>query len=280
MRSTQQTPVNWMTMSFLFIIHLFPSLKPKLWGWLYNKIATLDASGNFLFMNYGFYVEENKHIALKPEDEPFRCAIQLYHHVTENMILENKDILEMGCGRGGGGSFLLRYKNLRSYTGIDLSEKAIAWCQQQYTYHNARWLAGSADAIPVPDASIDIVTNVESSHCYPSMVNFLKEVKRVLRPEGYLAMCDLRPKDEIQSLDQTLHDSGLSMINRQNITAQVIKALDAFSQNRKLQIADVFPAIFQRAINDFAAIKNTGVYNKLINGELVYISYILQKKLL
>ncbi|MBS0290285.1 MAG: class I SAM-dependent methyltransferase [Proteobacteria bacterium] len=278
MKLGQQTHPHWMAMSFLLMINIFPSLKPKLWGWLYNKIASLDSSGNFLFMNYGYY-EENKCIELRSEDEPFRCAIQLYNHVTENIVLLNKDVLEMGCGRGGGGSFFLRYKNLRSYVGVDLSRKAIQWCQRQHAYDNARWLQGSAECIPVPDSSIDIVTNVESSHCYPSMANFVQEVKRILRLNGYFAICDLRPKGKIQSLDQTMNNSGLTILKREDITFQVIKALDVFSQSRKLQIAAVFPSIFQHAINDFAAIKNTGIYNKLKSGELVYVSYLLQKQI-
>ena len=36
--------------------------------------------------------------------------------------------------------------------------------------------------IPFPDASFDVVINVESCHAYGSVPNFLKEVNRVLRP--------------------------------------------------------------------------------------------------
>jgi ubiquinone/menaquinone biosynthesis C-methylase UbiE len=255
-----------------------PSLSPKLWKWLYNKIAALDTLGNFLFMNYGYSDQNtNTSIKLNPEDEPFRYAIQLYHHVTQDLLFNNKDVLEIGSGLGGGGAFILQYKNPRTFVGVDLSNKAIVWCQKRHRYENARWLQGSADCLPISDTSVDIVINVESSHCYPSMEKFLQEVKRVLRPGGYLAFCDLRQADSIGALDQNMLNREFTIVNRDDITSQVIIALDDFSCQRKAQIAAVFPPIVHKMVNEFAAIKNTKVYNMLLKRELIYLSYLLQK---
>ena len=273
----QNSNLHWMTVSFMALVGIFPRLKPKLWQWLYNKIASFDKAFNFLFMNYGYSNPQIPPLTLDTGDEKFRYAIQLYDHVLDGLEINNKDVLEVGCGRGGGGSYILRYKKPLFYVGIDLSEKAIHRCQQQHRFANAKWLQGSAEAIPVFNESVDIVVNVESSHCYPSMELFLKEVKRTLRSKGYLAFCDLRPLSSIETLDHIIHQSGFKIINKEFITPFVVNALDAFSHTRQHQISSTFRSIFHRAINDFAAIKNTGVYNKLVNGELIYVSYLLQK---
>lgn len=48
-------------------------------------------------MNYGYpELDSNNHLELKPENEFFRYAIQLYNHVIENIALQDNDILKMG----------------------------------------------------------------------------------------------------------------------------------------------------------------------------------------
>ena len=53
-----------------------------------------------------------------------------------------------------------------------------------------RYVIGDAQALPFATGSVDVVTNIESSHCYPSLRTFLKEVVRVLRPGGTFAYTD------------------------------------------------------------------------------------------
>lgn len=269
--------VNWLVAIFVTLTESSSRLRQLLWRWVYNKIATKDISGKFVFMNYGYYDEKDERLTLKNQDEPFRYYIQLYNHVVKDIVLQDKKIIEVGCGRGGGGSFLLRYKNPQSYTGIDLSDTAIEWCKRHYQFNNANWLQGVADALPVADTSADVVINVESSHCYPSMEGFLSEVKRVLKPNGYMAFCDLRRSSGIETLDKNIHASGLRVLKRYEITTQVLHALDQISSTRDSQISLVIPSVFRKAFRDFAGVKDTTVYTMLKTGEMQYFCYLLQK---
>ncbi len=268
---------NWLVTIFVTLTQSSSHLRQRLWHWLYNKIATKDKTGKFVFMNYGYHDEKEDRLPLQAQDEPFRYFIQLYNHVVKEIDLHNKNILEVGCGRGGGGSFLLRYKNLCSYTGIDLSEIAIAWCQRQYDFSNGQWMQGVANALPVADNSMDVVVNVESSHCYPSMEKFFGEVKRVLRPNGYMAFCDLRPSSQITTLDHTIHSSGLQVLKRNEITSQVMSALDQVSSTRDSHITTIFPTLLHGAVRDLAAVKDSAVYQMLKDGKMQYFCYLLQK---
>ena len=57
-----------------------------------------------IFLNYGFYPPEGNTVDLRPEDEPNRPAIQLYHHVASAADLKDKHVLEVSCGHGGGAA--------------------------------------------------------------------------------------------------------------------------------------------------------------------------------
>ena len=58
---------------------------------------------------------------------------------------------------------------------------------------NEQILQGLATDIPLQNDTVDLILNVESSHCYGDQPRFLQECFRILRPGGYLLWADLRP---------------------------------------------------------------------------------------
>ena len=262
-------------MGFIALTQVSARWRAALWRWCYDRLAAGDAVGEYLFMNYG-YAEPYRKLVLRAEDEAFRYPIQLYAHVVDGVELRGKDVVEVGSGRGGGASFLVRYREPRSYTGVDLSAAAIARCRERFGFANADWRQGGADALPLADASADVVANVESSHCYPSMVAFVAEVTRVLRPGGYFAFCDLRLSARLAELDRCLEQSGLAPRERRVITPQVVRALDYLSPSRERMLTRV-PRLLRGAFRDFIGVKDTIAYNMLADGRMVYVSYLLQK---
>ena len=266
---------------FIALTEFSPRFRKILWRFFYNKLALKDKAGQLFFMNYGYAKEAEKEgdflLRLDPKDEPFRYMIQLYHHSVEEIDLCGKEVLEVGCGRGGGGDFLLRYHQPRFYRGVDLSNSAIQWCEEHLQFSNAEWLQGSADALPVSDSSVDAVINIESSHCYPSMLEFTIEVFRILRPGGYFAFCDMRTPAVAETLDRDFAALGLKVLCRKVITNEVLRALERVSEKREQQIISQVPGILRSAFRDFVGMKNTALYNMMINGEIVYLSYLLQK---
>jgi ubiquinone/menaquinone biosynthesis C-methylase UbiE len=261
---------------YLFLTQLSPHLSLSMARWLYNKFASNNKSKKYVFLNYGYNDETT--LPLNSQDEPNRYFIQLYHRVVKDIDLQDKDIVEVGCGQGAGGVFLLQYKNPHSYIGIDLSEKAIELCQRNSKFVNAHWMQGRADALPIPDNSVDVVVNIESSHCYPSMEQFLSEVLRVLRPNGYMAFTDLRPFSKVDELDKCIKASGLQVLQRCDITTQVLDSLTRLSDRRKAHINATYSVIWRQAVRDISAVKGSVTYNSFINGQQQYLCYLLQKK--
>jgi SAM-dependent methyltransferase len=56
---------------------------------------------------------------------------------------------------------------------------------------NAQALAGNAESIPLPDASVDVVTTNGVINLVPDKSRAIREIARVLRPGGHLQMADI-----------------------------------------------------------------------------------------
>jgi SAM-dependent methyltransferase len=171
----------------------------------YQYLARLDRDGVVRLMNYG-YVDESpgaQPIPLDPADEPDRCCLQLYHHVASAVDLRGRDVLEVGSGRGGGAAYLHRSFAPRSTTGVDFSDRAVAFCRDAHRHPGLDFVHGDAEALPFEDARFDAAINVESSHCYGDMGRFLAEVHRVLRPGGHLLWTDFRPPAQVGGCART-----------------------------------------------------------------------------
>lgn len=161
------------------------SARQLAWRVLYEVLAARVQRPEWAFMNYGYAMPAGDvGPALESADEPDRLCIQLYAHVLSGTELRGADVLEVGCGRGGGSSFIARYRGPRTTTGLDLSRKSIALCRRHRRAPGLSFVQGDALAMPFADHSFDVVVNLESSHCYDSMDDFLAEVHRVLRPGG------------------------------------------------------------------------------------------------
>ena len=262
--------------TYRFLIRLSPYLCFTLVRWVYNNYAIKNNSDKNIFLNYGYH--DDTPLSLNHQDEPNRLFIQLYNQAVKHIDLQDKDIVEVGCGQGAGGVFLMQYKHPRSYIGIDLSDKAIAFCQQHNKFTTMQWKQGSADKLPIDDESVDVVINIESSHFYPSMEQFINEVKRILRPNGYMAFADLRHHLQVDILDKCFEDSGLRVLQRSDITPQVLESLTRLSDRRKAHINSTYSILWRQAARQMSAIKGSTIYNGFINGQQKYLSYLLQKQ--
>ncbi len=277
------------------ILDLIYSLSPsvgrmlvKLW---YRYMTHLDKDAEMVFMNYGYAPIEGEEgrsvndeagdattaLKLRSEDEGNRYSIQLYHHVASGVYLAGRDVLEIGCGRGGGASYVARYLGPRSVTGMDLAPNAVAFCRRHHASDRLHFVCGDAVALPFVDASFDAVINVESSHCYGSMREFLSEVRRVLRPGGHLLLADRRDQKGTETLRGQLLRSGLQILREQRITPNILRALDLDNERRMHLIQRGVPGLTRKLFKQFAATPGTSMYESFRKGHWEYVSFVLRK---
>ncbi len=97
-------------------------------------------------------------------------------------------LLDVGCGTGFLLDLLVMQKAAR-YSGLDLSEEMIRVAKGK-AIPGAEFVAGSADKLPYPDESFDIVACSQSFHHYPYPEKAMREAKRVLKPGGLYILSD------------------------------------------------------------------------------------------
>ena len=255
-------------MKFEFLEWVF-----RIWYWYVNRA---DVNAEILFMNYG-YNEKDQLIPLNEEDAHNRYSLQLYHHLADTTELKNKDLVEIGCGRGGGLSYIARTFSPASAIGVDLSKQAISFCNLYYSLNNVSFLQGDAQKLRVRNNSCDVVINIESSHRYPDMKAFLGEVYRILRPGGYFLYTDYRNKHDIAALKKDIHLSGMHVISERMINPEVISSLELDDARRRDLIKRLTPCFVHITALDFAGAVGSATYKNFVSGRYVYYSYIMKK---
>jgi ubiquinone/menaquinone biosynthesis C-methylase UbiE len=254
-----------------------PYLEKKLWHGLYQYLARNYHAPDWTFMNYGFDGEGSR-LELDAADEPNRACIQLYNYVAGAVPLRGLNVLEIGSGRGGGASFVVRYLKPARLTGLDLSEEAVRLCRRLHPIAGLTFQNGDAEQLPFEKDSFDAVINIESSHCYPHISDFFSEVTRVLRPGGHFLYADFRNRKVIDSWRRTLAASGLTIVVQADITANVVRALDVENERKLALMAREVPKILHRSFYDFAAVRGSKMYDGFRTGSLAYLAFVAQKR--
>jgi ubiquinone/menaquinone biosynthesis C-methylase UbiE len=249
-------------------------------GRFYNYLSRRDRDARITFMNFGFADPDSGPDAGAVDPEVRRKA--LYWMVAGGINANGwdwrrKDVLEVGSGRGGGADYLTARLEPGSYQGVDLSARAVKFCQHRHSRPGLKFSQGNAEALEFPDRSFDVVINLESSHCYPRMLKFLKEAGRVLRPQGFLLLADFRRQEGVASLDGHLRDSGLLEISRRDITGNVLAALRLDSAANLALVQQYVPWWLRWLFRPFAGVENSGMPESFASGDRVYLSFVYQK---
>lgn len=258
------------------IFRYFPNIKGLIWKKWYTYLGSKVISPELRFMNYGYY-NEDFHPKLSSIDEEERYPIHLYHYLCLKVKLRDLDLLEVGSGRGGGADYTLRTFKPKSVSAIDISKSAITLSKEFYSQHNLHFLFGSADNLPFKDNTFDVVLNVESSHCYSSFDNFLKEVARVLKPSSNFLFTDFRNSTELESMNESIL-VYFDIVIKEEITNNIICALDLMSKKRSQQIKSFLPNYLSYISASFAGVKGSELYESFKNNDLRYFLYVLKPK--
>ena len=129
-------------------------------------------------------------------DRRFLDAVRHYlpwrHHPFEQFIpygeLGTMDVLEIGVGQGTHAQLIA--SNSKSFTGIDLTEKASSATRRRLQVMGipGRVLQMDAERMDFPDASFDFIWSWGVIHHSSNTGQVLREMARVLRPGGRAAV--------------------------------------------------------------------------------------------
>jgi ubiquinone/menaquinone biosynthesis C-methylase UbiE len=260
---------------FVAVVTDIPWLRKTGWQRFYQRLATIRPN-DFALMNYGYAGLAN--IKLDHSEQNERYNYQLYHHVSGGIDFKQRDVLEVGSGRGGGAFYVHKYLGPRKMVGVDLSDKAVKLSNSRYQSKGLEFVIGNAEKLPMPGESFDVVMNIESAVCYSSRENFFREAHRVLRTGGYFLYADIEKKELVDSIDVILKKTGLTVVRREVINPGVIEACSLDGKRRKKLIDSLWRSPISRiAMYNFAATPKSYMYKKLKSGDIQYFRYVLRK---
>ncbi len=255
-------------------------MKRFLKEWVFRKwywyVSKTDKNAEVLFMNFG-YQNDSEKVKLSEIDEKNRYSIQLYHKLASFVNLTDKNICEIGCGRGGGLSFIHENFKPGSSKGLDLNHLAVKFCNDYYKHPGLSFVQGDAQSLPFTDKSFDVILNVESSHRYPSFQRFLSETYRALDFGGHLLLTDFRFDYDYDSMQKDILSSDFEIVHHEIITPYVVEALTADDARKRELVNRLVPFFIRKIALNFAGAIDSDTYNKFKNGGYIYFIYVLKK---
>lgn len=219
--------------------------------------------------------------ALPAETNGEHHGYELYAHLVAGSPLAGHDVLELGCGRGGGAGYLQRFHHPRRVVALDYAASTVRWCRRHFAASGIEFVCGNAALPPFPDGSFDTIIAVEVTHCLPDKPSFLAAAARLLRPGGRLFIADFfyQRADSMHALgkfDHAVAGSDFSVIARDDWTTGVIAAIEADSDRRVAEVHASVPRMFQKLVLGFASTTASSTYLALRDRRTVYRRYVLE----
>lgn len=244
----------------------------------YSEISeslTLSGIGRFAtFLNYGYVPHgSEQHAVIEPADAWNRNSIKLLLETVGRTAIREREVIDIGCGRGGNIAALSKYFKPLSIVGLDICPANIAYCNAKSRGSGALYLVGDAENIPFADESFDVVLNIESAHAYPNRSRFYEEVYRIMRAGGVFLYTELMPGDQVAQNVRLLEEAGLSVIRNQDVTLNVLLSCDENAKQRTGEqgiAGNVNAGTNIEDINDFIALPGSKKYEEMKAGTRQY----------
>ena len=125
-----------------------------------------------------------------------------YHEILKSSLpITPEDIVDIGCSVGMSTFALQDIYPDAHVTGVDLSPYflSVALYNSQKENRQIKWVHNAGENTGLSAASCDLVSSFLVFHELPQDASrqIIREARRLLRPNGYLAIMDMNPKSEI-----------------------------------------------------------------------------------
>jgi SAM-dependent methyltransferase len=130
-------------------------------------------------------------------------------------LLPPCEVADLGCGEGYLTVEAARWA--REVIAVDRSAEALREARalaRRRGVSNVVWKRGEIEALPLPDARVDVALLSQALHHAADPATALAEARRILRPGGQLLVLDLRAHDQ-QWVTERLGDRWLGFRDQQ-----------------------------------------------------------------
>ena len=169
------------------------------------------------------YSSRNSSVYDDPMNKNFVYG-QLTIDFVNGINFEKKDqiIVDIGCGTGFAFDIIYEKlkKNRKKCIGIEPAKGMLQLAQNKFKLDsNFSFYEGSFAKIPLKDKSADKIISTLALHWVPSLKNAIKELKRILKPDGSIAILMIA-KDDGEGFKKPI----LKAMNKHLSFSQIMKA--------------------------------------------------------
>jgi ubiquinone/menaquinone biosynthesis C-methylase UbiE len=141
----------------------------------------------------------NPDFAKSYADKHLKMSINIADKLAVKLRRKDFDkgrVLDSGCGPGFVTIELAKKFVACEFVGVDLSDPILEIAennnQKEILTERVKFLKADVQDIPFPDNYFDLVININMLHLVAEPVIMLNEIDRVLKPDGFFFITDLR----------------------------------------------------------------------------------------
>jgi ubiquinone/menaquinone biosynthesis C-methylase UbiE len=121
-----------------------------------------------------------------------RVALEAVRRLRHVPVDRSWSYLDVGCGNGAAALFVADTLGIRA-VGVDVDPQQIALARTAAGDRtDVLFLTADATCLPFEDGRFDIVATNKTTHHLTRWPSALAEMRRVLKPHGYLVYADLK----------------------------------------------------------------------------------------
>ena len=262
--------------AFGFGFHLFDLIA-------YEVLYRLSPVRNHWFFNGGYLPFDPDFVEHPEFSGEAHCAM-MYHQAGHTQIKQlsvtPKDILDVGCGQGGGLVLLSRLFPNANLTGTERSMAAVALAHKRTApLISADIQKGKAKHLGFEADSFDLVISV-GAPTYFGLTTFLQETAKVLRAGGVVSFSGGYRQGDHDEIEAELRAAalhfGLEFVSYKNITPNTFASLKADLPRREIALASV-PWPFSLYATKWADMPGSREYEEYETGLRADFSAVLKK---
>lgn len=117
------------------------------------------------------------------------AAIHIARYSFAQPYCANKRVLDVACGEGYGSRLLADW-GASEVVGVDISHEAVQAAQQHFGGQRVSFVQSEGETLleKFPPASFDLIVSFETIEHVTDPIQFLENVKRLLKPGGVIAI--------------------------------------------------------------------------------------------
>jgi len=164
------------------------------------------------------------------EESPGIVALHLKRYLFAAAYCVGKAVLDAACGVGYGSAELGRVAS--RVVGVDVDPETIAYARSRYGGANVEFETMDVSSLRVADDSFDVVVSFETIEHVADAETFLREVTRVLRPNGTLVVSTPNAPRTTTSPDNPYHRVEFARADFEALLSAHFGDVELFGQRR------------------------------------------------